>query len=199
MPKMPAAPGGEAGLGSGGNRSSRALGNGRQRQIQSMSAQGSGRGEAAQRRRGALPARVSACAPMADVSRMCFNPSMSRSAYAFISCVALAIMSLVGGCNRPVPDPAKLKAIRTESQALMTQHPVSAGGVYRVPQDDWPPVLRSLHPEMITVYHWGVDVRTKAYFDGGWGYNVPRNKRDLPMLASCYSEPSPGVFWHGPC
>ena len=116
-----------------------------------------------------------------------------------MSFAALAAISLIGGCNRPVSDPAKLNAIRAEAQVLMRKHPVASGSVYRVPQRDWPPVLRGLHPEMITVYGWGVDIRTKAYFDGGWGYDVPRNKRDLPMSERCYSEPSRGVFWHGPC
>ena len=42
---------------------------------------------------------------------------------------------------------------------------------------------------------------TKPFFDGGWGYGVPRSgkKEDLGMVLGCWSEVSPGLFWHGPC
>ncbi len=49
------------------------------------------------------------------------------------------------------------------------------------------------------VHSSGVEIVTKSGFDGGYGYEVPRTKADLSMPAACYSEPSPGVFWHNPC
>ena len=69
----------------------------------------------------------------------------------------------------------------------------------KVPKEQWPLTIASLHPEAVTVHTWGVDIMTKAYFDGGYGYQVPLSKADLPMPPACYSEPSRGVFWHGPC
>ena len=68
-----------------------------------------------------------------------------------------------------------------------------------IPRAQWPPAIASLKPAFVTVQEWGVDIDVKPYFDGGWGYQIPRNKRDLPKPAGCYSEPGPDVFWHGPC
>jgi hypothetical protein len=62
-----------------------------------------------------------------------------------------------------------------------------------------PPAIASLRPEFVTVYNWGVDIPIKLFFDGGWGYHVARDRRDLPMSDGCYSEVSQGIFWHGPC
>ena len=108
---------------------------------------------------------------------------------------ALALLVLaVGGCNRPISDPEALTAVRREALTLMKTHPLS-----NVPERDWPTDIASLRPEAVTIQGWGVDITTKRHFDEGWGYDVPRNKADLPMPASCYSEPSQGVFWHGPC
>ena len=114
---------------------------------------------------------------------------------------ALTIAVLVTtGCNRPISDAAELSAIRREAMALMETHPPQLSpGYTSVAKQDWPAAIARLRPEAITVHTWGVDITTKPYFDGGWGYEVPRKKADLPMPAACYSEPSEGVFWHGPC
>jgi hypothetical protein len=104
------------------------------------------------------------------------------------------------GCNRPISDPDELRAIRVEAMRLMETHPPqSSPGYTSVAKQDWPAAISLLHPEAVTVHPWGVDITTKPHFDGGWGYEVPQKKADLPMPASCYSEPSRGVFWHGPC
>jgi len=80
----------------------------------------------------------------------------------------------------------------------MAVHPTQGWAV--VPEREWPPVIASLHPHAVTVYGWGIDISIKPYFDGGWGYAIPRkDKQDLPMPAACYSEPGQGVFWHDPC
>jgi hypothetical protein len=109
-------------------------------------------------------------------------------------------MSALGACNRPVSDAEQLMAIRAEAQTLMETHaPARPNKWKNVPKDQWPAAISSLRPENVTVHVWGVDIETKAHFDGGYGYEVPRSKADLPMPAACYSEPSQGVFWHGPC
>jgi hypothetical protein len=109
-------------------------------------------------------------------------------------------MSVLSGCNRPIADAAKLEAIRAEAQALMNAYsPEQPNNWRKVPKGKWPATIAGLHPEDVTVHTWGVDIVTKPYFDGGYGYEVPRSKADLPMAAACYSEPSKGVFWHGPC
>jgi hypothetical protein len=109
-------------------------------------------------------------------------------------------MSFLSGCNRPISDAKKLEAIRAEAQALMKTHPPERPRTWRkVPKEQWPATIAGLHPEDVTVHAWGVDIMTKAYFDGGYGYEVPRSKANLPMPAACYSEPGQGVFWHGPC
>ena len=108
-------------------------------------------------------------------------------------------LTLLSGCPpHPSYNPFVLDAIRAESRVLIATYPTTA--IARVPDDRLPPVIASLKPESVTVHRWGVDIMTKPFFDGGWGYQVPRrDKRDLPMLPDCYSEPSPGVFWHEPC
>lgn len=125
---------------------------------------------------------------------------MRRSTYATITLATLAATSILSGCNRPVSDAEQLRAIRAEAQTLMKAHAPEQPSKWKdVPKGQWPTAISSLHPQAVTVHTWGVDITTKAYFDGGYGYEVSRNKADLPMPAACYSEPSRGVFWHGPC
>jgi hypothetical protein len=128
---------------------------------------------------------------------MCSITQMAHGINATITFATLAAMLILGGCNRPVSDPEKLKAIRADAQMLMNTHPPEQPS--NVPKAQWPRTIANLRPEDVTVHTWGVDITTKAGLDGGWGYEVPRRKSDLPMPAACYSEPSPGVFWHGPC
>lgn len=125
---------------------------------------------------------------------------MGRSRSATTMLTTLAVMLLLSGCNRPISEAKKLEAIRAEAQALIKIYPPERPKNWRrILKGQWPAAIADLHPEDVTVHTWGVDITTKAYFDGGYGYNVPGNKADLPMPAACYSEPSQGVFWHGPC
>lgn len=126
---------------------------------------------------------------------MTFGLLHNRPALAFVSALVL-----LTGCERPTHDQTALKAIKTESEMLMKAYPiVPTKGWTDVPKSQWPPAIAKLHPQSVTVHEWGVDISTKPYFDGGWGYMIPRREKDVPMPAGCYSEPGPGVFWHGPC
>lgn len=119
----------------------------------------------------------------------------NRAALAFV-----AALLLLGGCELPTRNQATLKEIKAESEQLMKAYPIVPPDAWvNVPRDHWPPAIAKLEPFLVTVHEWGVDISTKPYFDGGWGYMIPRRKQDLPMPAGCYSEPGPGVFWHGPC
>lgn len=125
---------------------------------------------------------------------------MRSTTHATITFATLAAMSALGACNRPVSDTEQLRTIRVEAQMLMKAHaPIPPSKWLEIPKGQWPTAISKLHPEAVTVHSWGVDIMTKAYFDGGYGYEVPRSKAELPMPAACHSEPSQGVFWHGPC
>lgn len=125
---------------------------------------------------------------------------MNRPAAASIVSPILAMMALLSGCERPTSDPVKLEAIGTEANTLMATYPAKIPEQHtEVPKSRWPAAIASLHPELVTVHEWGVDILIKRNFDGGWGYHVANGRRKPPMLQECYSEVSPGVFWHDPC
>lgn len=113
---------------------------------------------------------------------------------------AFAALIALGGCDRPMFNMGKLPNVKAEAFALMRTHPVEAHASGRdIPRAEWPPTIASLNPQWVAVRQGSVDIMTRTFFDGGWGYNVPRDARDLPMPKRCYSEPIKGVFWHGPC
>ena len=112
----------------------------------------------------------------------------------------LSILLALSGCDRPMFNMSKLPRVRAEAYSLMRTHPVGPKSGWReIPKAEWPPTIASLNPEYVSVTKGSVDIVTRPFFDGGWGYNVPRGKHDLLMPLDCYSEPSEGVFWHGPC
>jgi len=114
-----------------------------------------------------------------------------------MSLIALGIYSAF---PHPTHDQAELKAIAAESRRLMATHPIIPPERWvAVPENQWPPVITSLKPFSVTVYRGNVHISTKPYFDGGWGYGFAPDKRNLGMLAECWSELGHGVFWHGPC
>lgn len=118
-----------------------------------------------------------------------------RTSVAFAILVALPLLV---SCERPTSDQSVLMAIKAESRTLMAAYPPKEST--SIPKNSWPPAIASLQPESVTVYRQGIDIKTKPGFDGGYGYEVPRNdKRDLLMPPACYSELGQGVFWHGPC
>ena len=113
---------------------------------------------------------------------------------------AFAGLIALGSCDRPIFNIRKLPRVKAEALALMRTHPVDPQASGRdIPKAEWPPTIASLNPRWVEVRRGSVDIETTTFFDGGWGYNVPRSQRDLSMPKRCYSEPSEGVFWHGPC
>lgn len=130
---------------------------------------------------------------------MCLASVMNRRRNPIVALVVLAMLALLGGCAWPTVAPVKLRAIKTESLTLMARYPIKPPEEsVEVPKSQWPHVIASLEPEAVTVHKWGVDIWIKPYFDGGWGYHVPRNERDLPRSREYYWEPGDGVFWYGP-
>lgn len=118
----------------------------------------------------------------------------------FVPLAAIGSLALLGGCHRPISDQSKLNAVATEALSLMGTHPARPPQRFaEVRKSDWPASIASLRPERVVVHEWGIDISVKAYFDGGWGYHVARNRSDLPMPDGCYSQVSRSVFWHGPC
>jgi hypothetical protein len=128
---------------------------------------------------------------------------------AVFAVLAIAL-TLLTGCTRPTHDQSTLKAIKAESQFLMvTERAVTYGTVPKdnvpvpkametVPKSRWPRVIASLKPEWVTVFPDGVDIMIKPFFDGGWGYFVPRSEREPPEPAGRYSELGQGVYWYHP-
>jgi hypothetical protein len=117
-----------------------------------------------------------------------------------VTLAALAALVALTGCERAIRDQSRLKAIRSEANSLMAAHPVTARLSWvEIPRSQEPPIIATLQPYSVTVDYRGVEILMKPGLDGGWGYQVLRSKRRLPMPAECYSDLGEGVFWHGPC
>ena len=76
----------------------------------------------------------------------------------------------------------------------MKSHPVNA----EVTKAQWPGQIASLRPELVSINEDGVHITTKAHFDGGWGYFVPRREGDLPEPADRFEDVGQGVYWWHP-
>jgi hypothetical protein len=68
----------------------------------------------------------------------------------------------------------------------------------RVPEERWPKAIASLDRTYVTVYPHGVEVMVKPYFDGGYGYFIPRQGGVLPEPVERFSEIGEGVYWYRP-
>ncbi|WP_448663533.1 hypothetical protein ACG3SL_02345 [Sphingomonas sp. CJ20] len=93
-----------------------------------------------------------------------------------------------------------MKAIAADAQRLMAAYPLGPSDrSLWLPKGKWPAAIARLRPAYVIVSHRAVEITTKPFFDGGWGYGFARDKRDLGMLAECWSELGEGMYWHGPC
>lgn len=108
----------------------------------------------------------------------------------------LTALTLLGGCAWPTYDPLKLKAIKAECQTLMKAYPANADEF--VPKARWPRIVASFEPEFVLINPDGVHIMTKPYFDGGWGYFVPRKERELPEPVERFEDVGQGVYWWHP-
>lgn len=103
--------------------------------------------------------------------------------------------ALTSGCTWPTRDHSTLTAIKAESLALMRAHP----GMNRpIPQHDWPRAIANLQPTFVSVDEQGVDIMMKPAMDGGYGYYVPKNAREVPDPPERYSKLDEGVYWYRP-
>jgi hypothetical protein len=121
---------------------------------------------------------------------------MPESKYRFVVAVLAIALTVLAGCAQPTTDEPTLKAIAAESQMLMVAERTET--FVNVPKSRWPRVIASLKPEFVTVFPDGVEIVIKPFFDGGWGYFVPRSAREPPKPAGRYRELGHGVFWFHP-
>jgi hypothetical protein len=114
--------------------------------------------------------------------------------------IVLIAVAIYCAFPHPTHNQAQLKAIAAESRRLMATYPLGPSGQSaHIPKGKWPPTIAKLEPYSVIVRHGMVDITTKPFFDGGWGYGFAFDKQDLTMLVECWSELGHGVYWHGPC
>src|SRR5262249_25392078 len=106
-----------------------------------------------------------------------------RTGMAFAAFVAVALLA---GCTRPTHDQQVLKAIKAEAQTLMAAPP--PGPFESLPKYRWPRAIASLEPEFVNVRDDGVDIVTKPYFDGGYGYYIAKYEDEAPEPAGRYER-----------
>jgi hypothetical protein len=118
----------------------------------------------------------------------------------FVPLIALIALAIYCAFPHPTHNQAQLQSIAAESQHLLATYPIQPlGPPAYIPKDNWPPTIASLEPASVTVRHGMVDITTKPFFDGGWGYGFTLDKQNLTMLVECWSELGRGIYWHGPC
>ncbi|WP_156340277.1 hypothetical protein [Sphingomonas sp. Leaf17] len=117
-----------------------------------------------------------------------------------IPVVILIALATYSAFPHPTSNQVILTAVAVESQRLIVNNAVGVGmpSVY-LPKEKWPPTIASLKPYSVIVRHYMVDMTTRPYFDGGWGYGFAADKRNLTMFAKCWSELGQNIYWHGPC
>lgn len=111
-----------------------------------------------------------------------------------VALAVVAALALVNGCARPIRDPAKLEAIKAEAQLLLKAYPTDT----ELPEARWPRAVASLEPEFVSINSDGIHITMEPYFDGGWGYFVPRRERSLPEPAGRFEDVGQGVYWWHP-
>jgi len=109
--------------------------------------------------------------------------------------ILLSVGSILG-CAFPTHDRDKLAAVRAESYALLQAHVTTQ--VSEIPEREWPSAIASLRPETVWVDKDGVEILVKPFFDGGYGYYVPREGREQQVSRELFKNLGQGVFWHHP-
>ncbi|WP_326525409.1 hypothetical protein [Sphingomonas sp.] len=109
----------------------------------------------------------------------------------------MAVFLLLPSCwPAPSESASTLRAIAGEAHELMSR-----------PGSDWlasqpayqlPPVIAALKPDFISVHDDGIDIVTTAFFDGGWGYYVPRSPQPSPGQLFRHRNLGHGVYWFHP-
>ena len=132
--------------------------------------------------------------PLPGLTAGLYHRAMSQRTSRSALLAAVAALALLGGCERPTRDAATLEAIRAEAQALMAASP----GDVELSEARWPRTIARLRPEFVMITSDGVHITTKAHFDGGWGYFVPRKARVVPEPAERFADAGHGVYWWHP-
>ncbi len=110
--------------------------------------------------------------------------------------IAMIVLLAPTCCHGPTGNPTTLSAIRVESRALM-QGPDfwwTAGDTDR----RLPPTIAQLRPDIVSVDRDGVDIYAPNFFDGGWGYHVPRVPNPSPDTVFRHQRVADGVYWFHP-
>ncbi len=106
-------------------------------------------------------------------------------------------IALSDGCHRPTLDKTELAAIRSGAMRLMR---TDASPPDRDPDPDaLPEAIRRLQPDHVIVRRNSVDIITKSWFDGGWGYYVTVDRAAPSMPIGCYLPIGDNIYWHNPC
>ncbi len=110
--------------------------------------------------------------------------------------IAMIVLVLPFGCVGPTGNPSTIAAIADEARSLM-----------RGPNFHWddsapftqlPPTIAGLRPDMVTVSDAGVEINAPLFFDGGWGYYVPRRNPPPDGVLFRHYRIGPGVYWFYP-
>ena len=107
----------------------------------------------------------------------------------------IAILASLTGCRQPVQDTVTLQAIEREAKALAARTPASQ---QFVPKSRWPHHIAQLDPMSVTISPDGVDILTKPYFDGGWGYFITLDSRKGPPSGPHFSKIGHDIYWYQP-
>ncbi|HET9511878.1 MAG TPA: hypothetical protein VFO80_12080 [Sphingomonas sp.] len=110
----------------------------------------------------------------------------------------MALLVLPFGCMGPTGNPTTLEGIRREAGELMQRPIPRSQSFIDVPIDQLPPTIAALKPDFVLVNESGVDIVTTAFFDGGWGYYVPRSANPSPNSLFRHYRVGRGVYWFHP-
>ena len=122
------------------------------------------------------------------------NKTAERILMAFA--LAAVMLIILTQCARPTRDQEILAAIRAEAEILMSDHQTESS--VSIPEDRWPPAIARLEPEFVSIVSDGAYLMMKPYFDGGWGYFIPRDPGELPEPAGRFSALGQDVYWYRP-